>query len=310
VPLETVFFGTPDAALPAMDALVESKHSVVAVVSGPDRPRGRGMEIRPSPVKRRASELGLDVLQPQTLRSEVVQNQLKGLGADVFVFTAYGLIVPAQVLIMRPLGCINLHFSLLPQLRGAAPVQWALIQGLEETGATVMQMDEGLDTGPILAQDRERIEKDDTAGSLERRLAAKGGALLVRVLDSLERSSAQPTPQDDSRATYAPKLKVEDARIDWSLPAEEISARVRAFNPKPGAWGMLGPKRIKIWRTAPSNEHSTGAPGTVEIRDETILVNTGTKRLFLEEVQLEGARRMDAAEFVRGHRNLLRDQIA
>jgi methionyl-tRNA formyltransferase len=211
---------------------------------------------------------------------------------------------------MPPLGCINLHFSLLPQLRGAAPVQWALIQGLEETGATVMQMDEGLDTGPILAQDRERIEKDDTAGSLERRLAAKGGALLVRVLDSLERSSAQPTPQDDSRATYAPKLKVEDARIDWSLPAEEISARVRAFNPKPGAWGMLGPKRIKIWRTAPSNEHSTGAPGTVEIRDETILVNTGTKRLFLEEVQLEGARRMDAAEFVRGHRNLLRDQIA
>lgn len=309
--LRVVFLGTPEAAVPALDALLASHHEVAAVVTPPDRPRGRGMTIAPSAVKRRAREAGIEVVELAGLRSREAREQLADARADVFAVAAYGKIVPSEILEMPRLGCINLHFSLLPRLRGAAPVQWALIEGHTSTGVTVMQMDEGLDTGPVLAQREEPILHEDTAGTLEARLARVGADLLVEVLDRLEAGGLTPRAQDASEATFAPKLTPADARIDWSLSAAEIANRVRAFDPRPGAWGMLGGRRLKVWRARVSAERPAGAPGTLRFdAGEKMIVEVGGGRLLLEEVQPEGGRRMSAAEFIRGHRPKTGDVIA
>lgn len=309
--LRVVFLGTPEAAVPALDALLASHHEVAAVVTPPDRPRGRGMTVAPSAVKRRAREAGIEVVELAGLRSREAREQLADARADVFAVAAYGKIVPSEILEMPRLGWINLHFSLLPRLRGAAPVQWALIEGHTSTGVTVMRMDEGLDTGPVLAQREEPILHEDTAGTLEARLARVGADLLVEVLDRLEAGGLTPRTQDASEATFAPKLTPADARIDWSLSAAEIANRVRAFDPRPGAWGMLGGRRLKVWRARVSAERPAGPPGTLRLdAGEKMVVEVGGGRLLLEEVQPEGGRRMSAAEFIRGHRPKTGDAIA
>jgi methionyl-tRNA formyltransferase len=318
VPLRTAFFGTPEAAVPSLDALLGSPHELLAVITAPDRPRDRGMELKPSPVKERALEAGVPVLQPPTLRAEPIQEQLRDLRADVFVVTAYGLILPPAVLEATPHGCLNVHFSILPKLRGAAPVQWALIEGHERAGVTIMQMDPGLDTGSIIDIAETPVEPDDTAGALEERLAHMGAKLLVEVLERIECGAIERRPQDDDLATLAPKLTPADARIDWSQHAPAVVNRIRAFNPRPGAWTMAGGKRLKIWRARvhPGNggaEVEEAAPGkrspgairalaAVPGADAGMLVGTGSGEVLVEEVQPEGSRRMAAADFLRGLR--------
>lgn len=288
--------------MPSLVALLESNHDVVAVVTAPDRPRGRGMRIEPSPVKNKALEMGLSVLQPSTLWSDEFRETLTTLGADIFVVTAYGLILPGSVLNVPALGCVNVHFSLLPRFRGAAPVQWALIEGQDLTGVTIMQMDEGLDTGPILSQLSEPIREDDDAASLQNRLALRGSELLVETLDLIIEKAITPAPQDDSLATVAPKLSTDDAHTDWSLSATEIHNRVRAFSPRPGAWNKYRDGRLKIFRVAITDEPSGDPPGTLAVRDEELLAASGTTLVALREVQPEGKRPMTGSEFVRGYR--------
>jgi methionyl-tRNA formyltransferase len=312
VALRTAFFGTPDAAVPTLDALLGSPHEVLAVLTAPDRPRDRGMELKPSPVKERALAAGVPVLQPRTLRDEAVQAQLGHLGADVFVVCAYGLILPPAVLEATPHGCLNVHFSILPQLRGAAPVQWALIEGHERAGVTIMQMDPGLDTGPIVEIAETQVHPDDTAGSLEERLAHLGARLLVEVLGRLERGELTSRPQDDSRHTLAPKLSPADARIDWTSDTQSIIRRVRAFNPRPGAWTMVGGRRLKVWRARAVEQAQERPPGSIRAAEpplEGLLAGTGTTEVLLEEVQPEGSRRMPAADFLRGLRQGAEDRF-
>lgn len=258
------------------------------------------MQVRPNPVKARAEASGLQVLQPPTLRSAEAQGALGTLGADVFVVVAYGLILPASVLAIPPMGCINVHFSLLPRWRGAAPVQWAIMQGDTTTGVSIMQMDEGLDTGPVLLRQPEQVHPDDTAGTLAARLSALGARLLLEVLEDLE--SIEPRPQTGTGATYAAKLTSQDARIDWTLPAGDIKNRIRALNPRPGAWGVLGGKRLKLLKAQVTERPSGAGPGIVQAGDGSVMVNTGTTMLELLQVQPEGRGPMPVPEFLRGRR--------
>ncbi|MGH2720000.1 MAG: methionyl-tRNA formyltransferase [Actinomycetota bacterium] len=311
--LRTVFFGTPEAAVPTLDALLGSPHEVLAVVTAPDRPRDRGMELKPSPVKARALAAGVPVLQPRTLRDEEVQAHLRGLGADAFVVCAYGLILPPPVLEATLHGCLNVHFSILPRLRGAAPVQWALIEGHERSGVTIMQMDPGLDTGPIVEVAETPVHPNDTAGTLEERLAHLGAGLLVEVLGRLERGELTSRPQDDHLHTLAPKLTPAEARIDWTMDAASVVRRIRAFNPRPGAWTMVGGRRLKVWRARPVEEAGERPPGSIRAAEpllEGLLAGTGTTEILLEEVQPEGSRRMAAADFLRGLRQGTEDRFA
>ena len=305
MPLRIAFFGTPDPAATILDEISESDHKVCAVVTSPDRPAGRGLVTKSSAVKELALAKGYPVLQPQSLKSESVEAELRALGADAFVVVAYGLILPREVLEMPRLGSINVHFSLLPRLRGAAPVQWAIINGDLVTGVTIMQMDEGLDTGPILVQARHEIDADDTTGSLLSKLTKVGGDTLLDALVSLERGEVEPTPQDEKLATYAPKISTEDARVNWDISAEEIERRVRALNPHPGAWTQVGGKRLKIWASEVVKGHqSKAAAGTMAEEGGRLIVATGAGYLQLLEVQPEGSARMTAAEFLRGRPRL------
>jgi methionyl-tRNA formyltransferase len=258
------------------------------------------MNVQPSPVKVAAGDAGIPVVQPATLRSPEAQDALAGLGADVFVVVAYGLILPPAVLQIPPLGCINVHFSLLPRFRGAAPVQWAILEGDTRTGVSIMQMDAGLDTGPVLQMIEEPIKEEDDAGSIAERLSHRGARILVEVLDRLEELEAEAQPEAGS--TYASKLTSEDAHIDWSVPASSILNRIRAFSPRPGAWSVLNGKRLKILK-ARLADRGDGSSGVLSVTSEGGLrVGAGEGALELEQVQPEGRSRMTAAEFVRGYR--------
>jgi methionyl-tRNA formyltransferase len=301
--LSTVFLGTPEAAVPTLERLLESHHNVLAVATAPDRPKGRGMDLAASPVKQRALAAGLPVLQPPSLRSPEAQVALAAFGADVLVVCAYGLILPAAVLDEPRLGCVNVHFSLLPAFRGAAPVAAVVLAGVPVAGVTIMQMDPGLDTGPILATVEEPVRPDDDTGSLEARLAVAGADLLVSVLDRLEVGSIEARPQDGPLASYAGKVTPEDARIDWSRPGAAIERRIRAFSPRPGAWTTLDGRRLKVWRARLSDEVAGGPPGTLRAgAGGSLVVATGDGTLALDEVQPEGSRRMSGADFLRGRR--------
>jgi len=285
------------------------------------------MKLDAPPVKKAAERMGLAVLQTATLKTAEIQEQLSGLGADLFVVVAFGFILPKRVLEIPKYGCVNVHFSLLPLLRGAAPVQWALIQGHENTGITIMQLDEGMDTGPMLARLVDPIMPDDNTESVEARLADVGAEMLVTVVDQIEGGEVIPETQDDSLATYAPKISAEDAHIDWSEPAETIFNKVRGLTPRPGAWGTLNEKRLKIWKvsllalgggdhaSAPQGEgpnpskSTESSPGTIDLGGGSLVVRTGTGWLSLDEVQPEGKSRMSAADFVRGYRPAPGDRI-
>jgi methionyl-tRNA formyltransferase len=306
--MRIVFMGSAEFAVPALSAL-NLNHDIIGVITQPDRPQGRGRQPASTPVKRLALELSLPVYQPERLREPEVVSRLRETAPEVIVVVAYGQILPASVLSIPEKGCINLHGSLLPSYRGAAPVQWAVIHGQKETGVTTMFMDEGLDTGDILLQRRVPLPEEITAGELYSWLAQEGSELLLETLRQMESGVLQRTPQDSSRASYAPPLKREHERIDWRLSAAEIHNLVRGLNPQPGAYTTINGKPLKIWRTGiyPGGETDASqlqAPGEIvsEVNREDLLVQTGKGRLLVTEVQPVGKKRMSAGAFARGYR--------
>jgi methionyl-tRNA formyltransferase len=301
-----VFMGTPDYALPSLEALC-AHHRVVLVVTQPDRRRGRGRKVSYSPVKTVALERGLPVWQPRTLRSAEAVERLREAQADVCVTAAIGLLLPAEVLALYPNGCINVHASLLPRWRGAAPVSAAVLSGDAETGITLMRTDEGLDTGPILAQARCAIRPDDTTATLTPRLARLGAERLVETLPRWLAGQIVPRPQPQEGATYAPRLKKQDGRIDWHAPAAHIERMVRAYTPWPGTSTTYRTKSFKILRAQVLLDWSGSAPvgRVIALSDQRIAVITGEGALLLQEVQLAGKKAMSAQAFCRGHGDLI-----
>jgi len=298
-----VFMGTPAFAVPSLEALVRVGHRVVLAVCQPDAAAGRQLDkLLPPPVKVRAQELGIEVFQPKGVRHPKNQEPLRRAGADLFVVAAYGKILPKDVLDIPPRGCINVHGSLLPELRGAAPIQWAIAEGKTNTGVTTMLMDEGMDTGPILLQREMPIGEQETAPELSERMARLGAELLVETLQLWEQQRLEPRPQPEHGATLAPLLRKEDGYLDWTAPAWKLACRVRGFWPWPGAVCKTpGGASLKVHRARAVD--GTGAPGTVlAIQDDGIAVAAGTGVLLLEEVQPESRKRMSALDFARGAR--------
>jgi methionyl-tRNA formyltransferase len=298
--LKIIFAGTPHFAAAALEALLAQQFAVVAVLTQPDRPAGRGMQLAPSPVKQLALAHGLPVLQPPTLKSAEVQHALAGYAADVMVVAAYGLILPPAVLQLPRLGCLNIHASLLPRWRGAAPIQRAILAGDKETGISIMQMDAGLDTGDMLLKKSCPITAQDTAQTLHDRLAALGAESIVEALRLLEQNRLERVPQDNAQATYAAKLSKAEAQIDWSSDAAQIARAVRAYNPFPVAYSDINDTPIKIWR-ASARDNPKGKPGTVlSVEKGGIIVACGQGALCLEVLQRPNAKILPAAQFVQG----------
>ena len=298
--MKIIFAGTPHFAAAALQALLARKFDIVAVLTQPDRPAGRGMKLQPSPVKQLAQQHGLPVLQPPTLKDAAIQAELAAYGADVMVVAAYGLILPRAALGLPRHGCLNIHASLLPRWRGAAPVQRAILAGDAETGITIMQMDEGLDTGVMLLKKAVAIGPGDTAQTLLDRLSITGGEAIVEALDLLADGKLRPTPQDNAQATYAAKLNKAEAQIDWTQDAQQIARAVRAYNPFPAAATHIGGVPVKIWqaRVVPG---ANGTPGViVSANEDGIVVACGEGALSLEVLQRSNAKAMPAAQFIRG----------
>ena len=288
--------------MPALDALHRAGHEIVAVYTQPDRPAGRGRTLSSSPVKRRALALGLTLEQPASLRNAEAAARLGAHAPDLMIVVAYGLILPPAILAVPRMGCWNIHASLLPRWRGAAPIQRAVLSGDSTTGVTVMQMDAGLDTGPMLLVRETAIGPRETAGSLHERLAALGAEAIVAAIDDWRADRLRAVPQPDQGVTYAAKIRKEEARIDWAGPAVSIERQVRAFNPWPVAETRWGDRQLRIWEAAAYLAPSIGAPGEVLRADAgKILVGTGEGTLGLLRVQLEGRRPMSAGEFLNAH---------
>ncbi|MCL6612359.1 MAG: methionyl-tRNA formyltransferase [Peptococcaceae bacterium] len=309
--MNVVFMGTPDFAVPSLEALAGAGLDIKAVVTQPDRPRGRGKKVLPSPVKEKALELELPVYQPERIREESFIALLRGLDPDVVAVVAFGQILPGEIIDLPPLGCINVHASLLPRYRGAAPIQRAIMNGETETGVTTMRMDRGLDTGDMLLQARTPIDPDENFGSVHNRLSRMGADLLAETLELLAAGKLAGFPQDHEKATYAPPIRREDEIIDWRRPAREVKNQVRGLDPLPGARTWLGEKVLKIWRvsgpdrTIPAfgagGQAGGSLPGEITvISGEGPVVQCGDYPLVVRELQLEGGRRMAAAEFLRG----------
>jgi methionyl-tRNA formyltransferase len=297
--LRLIFAGTPDFAAEALHALIQSPHEIVAVYTQPDRPAGRGQKLTPSPVKQLALQHQLTVLQPVSLKTAEATAQLRALDADVMVVAAYGLILPPEVLEIPRYGCLNIHASLLPRWRGAAPIQRAILAGDSETGITIMQIDKGLDTGAMLLKLTCPITGEDTAASLHDRLASLGAEAIITALDQLPTLTA--TPQDDREATYAAKLTKQEAVIDWHRPAEELDRLIRAFNPWPVAQTSVNGQTLRIWSAQPLAGKANVSPGTVIGRDKQgIDVACGEGVLRLTWLQPAGSKPMDVAAFLNG----------
>jgi methionyl-tRNA formyltransferase len=299
--LRLAFMGTPDFAVPTLSELLAQGHEVAAVYTQPPRPAGRGKQPRPSPVQRFAETHGLEVRAPQSLRDEAEQARFAALDLDVAVVVAYGLILPRPILEAPRLGCLNLHASLLPRWRGAAPIQRAIMAGDTETGIMVMRMEEGLDTGPILLAERVAIGLDETAGALHDRLAGIGATLMTRALAALERDALEATPQPADGVTYARKITNEETRIDWSRPAREVHNHIRGLSPVPGAWFEVadskgGRERVRVLKAALAE--GNGTPGTV--LDDALTVACGAGAVRLVTLQRAGRAAMEAGAFLRG----------
>ncbi len=321
-PLKVVFLGTPEFAVPTLEALVAgtcgddsktrlSPHVLVVleVVTQPDRPQGRKQEMIPSPVKAAALRHGIPVYQPERIRRPEAIEHLRALAPDVMVVVGYGQIIPQSVIDIAPLGIINVHASLLPELRGAAPIQWSIVRGYERTGVTTMRIDAGLDTGDILGQWDTPIGPDETAPELSLRLAEAGARLLIETLFELAAGSAHPVPQDNALATLAPILKKEDGRIDWNCSAQQIHNRIRGLQPWPGAHTSFRGQSLHLWRSRLVPQRWNLAPGALVHEEGLFAVGGDGASLELLEVQLEGRKKMPAAVFANGHRLTLEDRL-
>lgn len=299
--MRVVFCGTGDIGVPALRALLDSsRHEVVGVISQPDKPAGRELKLQASVIKLVATERGVPVFQPLKVRSQESIEILESLQPDVMVVVAYGQILPARVLQIPKFGCLNLHASLLPRYRGAAPIQAAILSGDQETGMTVMYMDEGLDTGDILLMARAPIGLSDTAGELHDRLAEIGAPALLQALELVESGTAPRIPQDPKLATHVRKLKKTDGLLDWHEPASRLALRVRAMSPWPGAFARLGGQNLKIHEACVSPQF--GAPGQIlAVGADGITIAAGADSLTLKTIQLEGRKRLPAGDFLRGH---------
>ena len=301
--MRLVFMGTPDFASASLEALLRSNDSVVGIVTQPDRPKGRGQTLAPSPVKLLAQRVQIPLLQPLKMKDPEFLHALAGWKPDLIAVAAFGRILPPTILSLPPHGCINVHGSLLPKYRGAGPIQWALINGEAETGITTMLMDEGMDTGAMLLQEAIPITPDDTAGTLATRLAELGGRLLVETILRLKAGTLVPQQQDSSRATLAPLLKKEDGVIDWTLPAVVLANRVRGLSPWPGAYTtVMGGDRLAIWQAMALPGCATKPPGTViAVTTDALHVTTGDGVLAVMELQPANSRRMTVSQYLAGH---------
>lgn len=299
--MKVIFMGTPDFSTGVLESIIAAGHEVTAVVTQPDKPKGRGHEMQFTPVKETALKYDLPVLQPAKIRDPEVVEQLREIPADICVVVAFGQIIPKSILEMKQYGCINVHASLLPDYRGAAPIQWAILDGLEETGVTIQQMDEGIDTGDILGIRVVPIDKKETGGSLFDKLSIEGAKLCVETMERMEKGEVTPQKQGTPNRDYAKMITKELGRIDFSRPAVEIERLIRGLNPWPSAYTKLGKKTLKIWDADVLEEEYEGAFGEIiKVSKEEIYVKTGKGTLSLRELQLEGKKRMPADAFLRG----------
>lgn len=301
--MKLIFMGTPDFSVGTLEALIAAGHEITLVVSQPDKPKGRGHELAPTPVKETALKHGLKVFQPKRLKDPETIRTLEETPADAIVVIAFGQIVPASILHMKKYGCINVHGSLLPKYRGAAPIQWAVIDGERESGVTIMQMDEGLDTGDMLLKGSVVLDEKETSGSLFDKLSALGASLCVEALEKLERGELTPEKQGESPTEYARMLTKEMGELDFSRDAVTLERLIRGFNPWPSAYTRLGDKTLKIWAAdVCEKQDPKSRPGTVtEVAKKDFTVACGEGALKITELQLQGKKRMDTAAFLRGY---------
>jgi methionyl-tRNA formyltransferase len=296
--MRVAFFGTPEFAVPSLRALLEEGFDVAGVITQPDRPRGRSRTaLVPPPVKQVALDEGLPVLQPERPVGPFAA-ELAALGADLGVVVAYGHVLKPAILAIPPLGMLNVHASLLPKLRGAAPIQWAILNGDETTGVSIMQLEEGLDSGPVLHSIETEVAADETAGELSERLAELGAAALIEALTLLDAGAARPVPQNHALATHAPKVSHQTARLDWSRDGASLARAVRAFDPEPGAWALLEGQEVKLFGARAAN--AGGAPGTVLTAERTLVIAAQVGALEVAEVQPAGKKRMPVGDWVHG----------
>ncbi|MCM1539070.1 MAG: methionyl-tRNA formyltransferase [bacterium] len=299
--MKVVFMGTPDFAVGALSALVQAGYEVTAVVTQPDKPKGRGKGLTSPPVKAFAVQHGIPVLQPSKIREPEAVAELAAYEADIYVVAAFGQILTQEILDMPRFGCVNIHASLLPKYRGAAPIQWAILDGERVTGVTIQQMNAGIDTGDILADVSVEIAPEETGDSLFEKLMQEGAALLLETLPRIEAGKIAPRAQDEAQATYAKRLSKELGQIDWQERAEVIERKIRAFTSWPGAYTTLAGKPFKLWRARVADAAADGTPGSISaVTKEEIVVNCGEGRLALREVQLSGKKRMPVRDFLLG----------
>lgn len=298
--MKVVYMGTPDFSVGPLEAMIQAGHEVTAVVTQPDRAKGRSDKLIPSPVKECALKYNIPVMTPEKIKAKEAVEELRKYEADIFVVAAFGQILSEEILNMPKYGCINIHASLLPKYRGAAPIQWSIIDGEKETGITIMQMDKGLDTGDILFQKIVKIEDDDTGESLFDKLAVTGSEFLVEVLPKIEANDVHPIKQDEEKSTYAKMLSKSVGEIDWTKSADSIEHLVRGLNSWPSAYTKLNGKQLKVWKSEVV-KGVTGAPGSVvEVRKDAIVVATSEDGLAITELQLEGKKRMATKDFLVG----------
>lgn len=300
--LRLIFMGTPDFAVPTLHRLLSSKHQVVAVVTQPDRKKGRGKKLAPPPVKVVAQEAGIPVLQPTKIKTGEFLEALRSYTPDAIIVIAYGRILPLSILELPPMGCINVHGSLLPRHRGAAPIQWAVIEGDSQAGVTIMQMDEGMDTGDVLLPAVIPVDANETAGSLFTKLAELGARTLLEALDRLQSGQLTPSPQDHSLATAAPPLNKEMGRLDWTKPAEELHRLIRGFDPWPSSFTFLDGIRFRLFSPEVVHKETKEPAGTILLADKRgLLVSTGHMGLLVKELQPEGRKRLSVEAYLCGH---------
>ncbi len=298
--MKVIFMGTPDFSVGTLEALIAAGHEVTLAVTQPDKPKGRGKSMQYPPVKEAALVHGIEVYQPRRVREPECIEYLRKYEADIIVVVAFGQILTKEILEMPKYGCINVHASLLPKYRGAAPIQWSVINGEKVSGVTTMRMDEGIDTGDMILKEEVVLDKEETGGSLFERLAKKGAELCVKTLKAIEEGTATYTPQNHEEATHTTMIKKQLGELDWTKPAQELECLVRGLNPWPSAYTHLNGKTLKIWKTTVLEKETGKEPGTIEVGKNTIAVQTGKGMLQLEEIQLEGKKRMQTDAFLRG----------